>query len=205
MTQWLFLIIISISFNTSAETAIVQNPQSIQSSQLSGFANYPSKVQQIINLSLNLADQKLGYLYGSALPKNGGMDCSGTIYYILSTYGLKHVPRSSEALYQWVKTKGHFKSVQNYLLSSADFSHLKPGDLLFWTGTYKTSTNIYVSHVMLYLGTNKEGKPLMIGSSNGRTYQGKKVYGVSVFDFYMPDKQSKARFLGYSCIPEVSC
>lgn len=56
---------------------------------------------------------------------------------------------------------------------------------------------------MLYLGKNIEGQPLMMGASNGRSYKGKKIYGVSVFDFQLPDNKSK--FLGYSCIPTLNC
>ncbi len=45
----------------------------------------------------------------------------------------------------------------------------------------------------------------MIGASDGRSYNGKKVYGVSVFDFKLPNEFSKAKFLGYSCIPDINC
>src|SRR5439155_21382315 len=43
--------------------------------------SYPPKVRQVIDAGLALTKQNLGYAYGSADPKNGGMDCSGFIYY----------------------------------------------------------------------------------------------------------------------------
>lgn len=58
---------------------------------------------------------------------------------------------------------------------------------------------------MIYLGKNNAGEPLMIGASDGRTYQGRSVYGVSVFDFQLPNLLSKSKFLGYSCIPTINC
>src|SRR5947207_15408363 len=38
--------------------------------------SYPPKVRQVIDAGLALTKQNLGYTYGSADPKNGGMDCS---------------------------------------------------------------------------------------------------------------------------------
>jgi len=41
-----------------------------------------------------------------------------------------------------------------------------------------------VTHTMIYLGREKERKkPIMVGASDGRTYDGKQRFGVSVFDF----------------------
>lgn len=152
-----------------------------------------------------MTQKKLTYQYGSADPKNGGMDCSGTIYYLLQQYGQKNVPRQSDEMYAWVMTHGKFYSVKDNTFDSPDFAHLQPGDLLFWTGTYEIKRALPVTHVMLYLGKNQNNQPLMFGASDGRTYQGKKIWGVSVFDFLLPAKNSKSRFIGYSCIPEVTC
>ncbi len=162
-------------------------------------------MQKLIDVALELASKNLGYQYGSADPKVGAMDCSGTVYYILNTLGVKDVPRSSHLMYQWAWEKGHFYAVNSDQMTSFEFEHLKPGDLLFWSGTYKTDRNPNVTHVMIYLGKNRDGAPLMIGASNGRTYKGRKIYGVSVFDFNLPKSDSKSRFLGYSCTPGISC
>ncbi len=59
-------------------------------------------------------------------------------------------------------------------MHSSDFSHLRPDDLLFWSGTYQVKRIPPITHVMLFLGKNKQNRLLMFGSSNGRPYQGKK-------------------------------
>jgi cell wall-associated NlpC family hydrolase len=41
-------------------------------------------VRQIIERGLDLTKQNLNYTYGSADPANGGMDCSGFVYYVLA-------------------------------------------------------------------------------------------------------------------------
>lgn len=93
--------------------------------------------------------------------------------------------------------------VDQQKVTSTKFMDLKPGDLLFWSGTY--STKNYISHVMMYLGKNSSNQPLMFGASDGRTYLGKKMWGVSVFDFKLPFGKTNAKFVGYSCIPNLTC
>lgn len=207
MIKYLFFIVVVFAMNNGFcnTRPVIQNPTSISINELPYFHKAPIKVQQLINFSLSLANKKLGYLYGSADPKNGGMDCSGTMYYILTSFGISDIPRSSDLQYQWAVNQGHFNPVQSHDFSSKEFANLQPGDLLFWSGTYAVKRAINVTHVMMYLGKNREGKPLMVGASDGRTYQGKKIYGVSVFDFQLPPAQAKSRFLGYSCIPKVNC
>jgi hypothetical protein len=201
----IYLALSCFSTNLYPEIIRTENTASIATNELKDFNTNSQLVKNLLTLALNLATKNIGYLYGSADPKNGGMDCSGTIYYLLTTSGIKEVPRSSDLIYQWVLEKGHFYAVKSHDLSSSEFSHLRPGDLLFWSGTYEIKRTLDVTHVMIYLGKNKAGEQLMIGSSDGRTYQGKKVYGVSVFTFQLPNALSKSKFLGYSCIPNITC
>ncbi len=181
------------------------NTQVIPVNQITGYEELSPPVKKIIKQALILTQKNLTYLYGSANPQLGGMDCSGTIYYLLKLNKLTDVPRSSYQMYQWVVAKGEFYPVKSNDFSSAEFNHLKPGDLLFWEGTYKTNHHPPISHVMIYLGTNEQNQPLMFGSSDGRCYQGKQMWGVSVFDFTLPNSSSSARFVGYSCIPHLTC
>ena len=204
MKHYLFLLFLLLSFNSYAENTD-QKPESISSSSIENYNNYPEKVKKMISIGLALTQKNIGYKYGSADPTSGGMDCSGTMYYLLSTLGLKEVPRSSNLQYVWAKEKGHLYLVSSNNLNSPEFSHLHPGDLLFWKGTYKIARDPDVTHVMLYIGKNKNGDPLMLGASDGRTYKGRQIYGVSVFDFQLPNAESKSKFLGYSCVPEISC
>jgi cell wall-associated NlpC family hydrolase len=133
------------------------------------------------------------------------MDCSGVISYLLKSFLPDLKLRQANEIYQWAWEKGKFYAVNSRHFNSFEFEKLQPGDLLFWSGTYKISREPPVTHVMLYLGKNKKGKRLMFGASNGRNYNGNKRGGVSVFDFQLPASHSPGRFLGYSCIPFLTC
>ncbi len=108
------------------------------------------------------------------------------------------------AMYHWTKDAGTLNKVSGvHSHDHSGLSKLKPGDLLFWEGTYATAGRVPpISHVMIYLRTLKEdGKKVMYGASSGRRYRGKKIHGASVFDFSLPKVDSKAKFVGYSPIP----
>ena len=173
--------------------------------------SYPSKVRQIIDAGLALTKQNLGYTYGSADPKNGGMDCSGFIYYVLQQTGFTDVPRDSSGQYVWLRKAGNFNAVLSRKEDSFELDALKPGDLLFWRGTYKIDRDPPITHTMIYLGREKRtNKRVMIGSSDGRTYDGKQRWGVSVFDFKLPpppqsgDAKPHPVFVGYGRIPGLT-
>jgi len=176
--------------------------------EISGYDSYPSKVRQILDAGLELTKQNLGYTYGSADPANGGMDCSGFIYYLLTENGFKDVPRDSSEQYVWVRKAGNFNAVLSRHEDSFELDALKPGDLLFWRGTYNIDRDPPITHTMIYLGREKRTKKrVMIGSSDGRTYDGKQRWGVSVFDFKLPpppssgDAKISPVFVGYGRIP----
>ena len=179
--------------------------QPIPISQLTEYPTYPPVVKALILKALRLSQMNLTYLYDSADPKNKGMDCSGTIYYLLNQQNVHEVPRQSDELFNWVETNGKLYRVTSNDFNSIQFSKMKPGDLLFWSGTYVTHRSSLITHVMLYLGKNKAGERIMFGSSDGRTYEGKKMRGVSVFDFTLPNHKGLAKFVGYSCIPNLTC
>ncbi|HZS18331.1 MAG TPA: NlpC/P60 family protein [Candidatus Udaeobacter sp.] len=179
--------------------------------EIVGFDSYPSKVRQILDAGLALTKENLVYTYGSADPANGGMDCSGFIYYLLSENGFKDVPRDSSQQYVWVRKAGDFNSVLSRKEDTFELDDLKPGDLLFWSGTYNVDRDPPITHTMIYLGREKRTKRrVMLGSSDGRTYDGKQRFGVSVFDFKMPpppksgDAKISPNFVGYGRIPGLT-
>jgi len=179
--------------------------------EITGYENYPPKVRQILDAGLALTKQNLGYAYGSADPKNGGMDCSGFIYYVLQQNGFPDVPRDSSQQYVWLRKAGDFNAVLSRKEDSFELDALKPGDLLFWRGTYSIDRDPPITHTMIYLGREKRTKKrVMVGSSDGRTYDGKQRWGVSVFDFKMPpppssgDAKISPVFVGYGRIPGLS-
>jgi len=186
----------------SADGATV-SVSSIAPEDLVEYSKQPEKIQALIDYALGLTQKGLGYKYGSNTPERGGMDCSGTIQHALSGVGLS-LPRSSYTQYQWALKAAVLNKVSGvHSVDHPALKHLKPGDLLFWTGTYSTSgRNPPISHVMIYLGTLKaDGKPVMFGASSGRRYRGKKIHGVSVFDFKVPSLESKSRFVAYGPVP----
>ena len=179
--------------------------------QIADYDGYPPKVRQILDAGLTLTKQNLGYTYGSADPKNGGMDCSGFIYYVLRENGFSDVPRDSSQQYVWVRKAGDFSAVLSRKEDSFELDDLKPGDLLFWRGTYNIDRDPPITHTMIYLGREKRtNKRVMVGSSDGRTYDGKQRWGVSVFDFKMPppprsgDAKISPVFVGYGRIPGLN-
>jgi cell wall-associated NlpC family hydrolase len=181
----------------------------IKPEALREFAAQPPQVQQLIGNALALTERNLGYKYGSADPAAGGMDCSGFIFYVLSNAGYKDVPRDSSGQYAWVRKNSDFHAVLSRSGESFELDGLKPGDLMFWSGTYKIDRDIPITHVMIYLGKEKStGKPVMVGATDGRTYDGVRRFGVSVFDFRMPsgkpnkdDPGLTSKFEGYATIP----
>jgi cell wall-associated NlpC family hydrolase len=185
-------------------------------SDLREYETQSPAVRRLLALALTLTTLDLTYKYGSSDPKNGGMDCSGTVYYLLNQAGLKDVPRDASEMYKWVWTRGRFQAVTSSNPDTFELALLKPGDLLFWTGTYQVDRDPPVTHVMIYLGINRHtGHRVMVGASEGRQFDGKSQYGVSVFDFTMPGKRRppdtasempsatdlQARFIGYGSIP----
>ena len=133
------------------------------------------------------------------------MDCSGTVFRVLMDSGIKDTPRQSDEMCRWVMRRTMLYRTENPAsLKDATFSALKPGDLLFWTGTYETSAprELPISHVMIYLGKRKkDGKPVIFGASDGRSYDNQRRNGVSVFDFPLPKQGDKSAFYGYGPVP----
>lgn len=176
--------------------------------EIAEFAAQPPQTQALIASALDLTKLNLTYTYGSADPSQGGMDCSGAIYYLLRSRGFTATPRDSSSQYVWTRRSAPFFAVVSKSADSFEFKDLAPGDLLFWTETYETGREIPISHVMLYLGTEKKTKKrIMFGSSDGRSYNGISRWGVSVFDFKMPKtdpehpEKAKVDFVGYGPIP----
>lgn len=177
---------------------------------LQEFVEQPERVQKLLRSALDWAGKNVTYTYGSALPASGGVDCSGFIYYILREQGFEDVPRQANQQYVWLRKKNTFRAVLSSDPKTFELDELKPGDLLFWSGTYKIDRDPPITHTMIYLGTEIRRKQrVMIGASNGRSYDGKPRWGISVFDFkagLMPrlsDSEAALRpsFLGYARIP----
>jgi cell wall-associated NlpC family hydrolase len=184
---------------------------SLQPGDLREFDSQSPKVQGLIRSALALTERNLAYTYGSSDPNSGGMDCSGFIYYVLTNAGFRDVPRQSSDQYLWVRKNSNFHAVLSRNSDTFELKQLRPGDLMFWSGTYQVSRDVPITHVMIYLGTEKKTKkPVMVGASDGRSYNGERRFGVSVFDFKLPngtpnktDPDLIPRFEGYASLPAV--
>lgn len=182
------------------EVAVV----SIRPGDLVEYETLSDPVKKLIDVSLGFTTQRLGYRFGSNSPEKKGMDCSGAVQCALGGLGFEELPRSSWDFYQWAKAAGELVPTPG--VTSTDdpvFAKLRPGDLLFWQGTYETGDrDPAISHVMIYLGTLKaDGKGVMFGASSGRRYRGKTIHGVSVFDWEVPDEDSESKFVAYGPVP----
>ena len=181
---------------------------------ITNFESYPPKVQKLLTSALELTTRNLDYKYGSADPANGGMDCSGFVHYVLNQNGVApYVPDDSKDQYIWLRSAGTFEPVVSGKDDSFELKELKPGDLLFWSGTYSIERDPPITHAMIYLGREKKtGVRVMVGASDGRTYQGQQRFGVSVFEFKMPQTENseayegreRPRFIGYGHIPGLN-
>jgi peptidoglycan DL-endopeptidase CwlO len=181
----------------------------LSSAEIAGYESYPPEVRKMIDLALSLTTMNLGYKYGSADPANGGMDCSGFIYYVLSKSGMSGVPRDAREQYAWVRKAGNFQAVLAHRDDTFELDALKPGDLLFWSSAYSVDRDPPITHTMIYLGREKAtNRRIMVGASDGRTYKGQSRLGVSVFDFKVSrakatedDRRPGPAFVGYAPIP----
>jgi len=169
----------------------------------------PEATQKLVTLIRTTAQKyrHLPYKFGGDEPKDGGFDCSGATSYLLKKIGLKP-PRTSAQQFIWVRDHSVIHRVGKSVTSLQDPSlkHLKIGDLLFWSGTYKPTDGrkIKITHVAIYLGKEADGHPIMACSTSGRRYRGKRGNGFGIYDFKLPSKSSKATFVGYGTPPNLN-
>lgn len=179
---------------------------SLETTDLADFDEQPEPIKTLIQRALKLTKLNLTYVFSSSDPKLGGMDCSGTIYHLLIKQGLTQTPRQSDEMGQWLQDNGTLNRTDKAdSLTHAAFAALKPGDLIFWSGTYKaTVRSLPITHVMLYLGKHMiTKKPVIFGASDGRFYEGQKRTGVSVFNLTMPKVDSKVSIYGFGSVPSL--
>lgn len=179
-------------------------PYAIPVSDLSHDYHYTRHDKKLIANAMQISKKRLGYRFGSSTPRLGGMDCSGAIHYLLERTAHIDSPRDASEQYVWVQRNGRMHYVHTDHFNSPEFNQLHPGDLLFWTGTYYTRHIPPITHVMLYIGKNKNGVPLMFGATEG-IYGDQILQGVGVFDFTLPNPGDRARFVAYGCIPHYTC
>lgn len=194
-------------------------PALIAPAKLSGYAEFPADRRKLIDTALSVARDSpwLPYTVQGSSPEDGGFDCSGAIHFVLRKAGLKP-PRISGQQYEWVKTDSTLHPIPAGATSPdhPSLQNLHPGDLLFWGRknpapapdgeTPPTPPPAFtITHVALYLGTEKkDGRPVMINSTDGRSYRGTKANGYGVYDFRLPQPGAAISLLGYGTPPGIT-
>lgn len=101
------------------------------------------------------------------------MDCSNAARWLTrKTRGIE-LPRTASGQYEWLRARKKLWRVRPN--PKALKRVLRPGDLLFWEHTYRPVRKPPVTHVMVYLGTDSNGRMRMAGSQGSR--------GVSTYNF----------------------
>jgi hypothetical protein len=184
-------------------------PALISSAELSGFATLPRDRQRLIEEALAVGRDApwLPYTPGSADPARGGFDCSGAMYFVLRRAGLDP-PRTAAGQLAWLVAHHRLHAVPPAVLAIDDPSlkGLQPGDLLFWgrpAPAGEATAIAVVTHVAMYLGTEEDGRPVMINSTDGRSYRGTRANGYGVYDFRLPRAEAPVRFIGYGPPPGI--
>ncbi len=193
--------------DVGADTPVLVAPALISTSELEDFEELEKPRQELIELALKAGKTVKGmpYLFGGNGPADGGFDCSGAIHAVLREADLE-APRSSSDQYLWVKENSKLHEIPASAKDAEDtsFEALKPGDLVFWSGTYAPTDgrSTKVTHVAIYLGREeKDGRPVMINATSGRSYRGKRYSGFGVYDFIIPRLGGKSRIVGYGTPP----
>ena len=140
---------LKISKETS-DLPAVSNPSSGSSSAQETIGN-PAFTSKLISISKSLIGTK--YVWGGTTP--AGFDCSGFIYYVLNKAGHTTKRYTAEGYYN-----------RSYYVSNP-----QPGDLIFFSGTYKAG----ISHLGIYLGNNEfihaDNSGVRITSTNNSYYK----------------------------------
>ena len=185
-------------------------PAIIPTTDLADFDTLPADRRKLIENALQVAKESpwLPYKYGGSSPAEGGFDCSGAMCFVMNKAGLKP-PRTSANQYEWLKENNRLHEVPADVrtLDHSSLSALRPGDLLFWSGTYAPTDGrtVDITHVAMYLGKEKKGgRHVMINATDGRSYRGRQANGYGVYDFYLPKDGGKSKFVGFGTPPGIA-
>lgn len=201
----------TVEVESSAKTETSHGrPAQLTTMDLAEFEGLPADRKNLIEGAIAVAKNSpwLPYRFGGADPGAGGFDCSGAMYYVLGKAGLAP-PRSSAEQYLWLQENKRLIEVSQTAtdLDDPELQKLKPGDLLFWGGTYKPTDGrtVNVTHVALYLGKEKkDGRPVMINATDGRSYRGVQANGYGVYDFQLPKEGGRSIFMGFGTPPGIA-
>ena len=185
-------------------------PALIAATDLAQFDTLPLDRRELIEGAIAVARDSpwLVYTVKGSKPSDGGFDCSGAMHFVMRKADLD-APRSSAAQMQWLKRHDRFHEVppEALNLKHPALAKLRPGDLLFWgrPGSANAANPWVITHVAMFLGNEiTDKRPVMINSTDGRSYRGAKANGYGVYDFRLPREGSRVSFLGYGTPPGIA-
>lgn len=156
----------------------------------------PATIEELRRRAEFLASRGLNYRFGGDHPSEGGMDCSGTMQFLLKSIGYDDIPRTSYDQFEWLKQQGTLRRVGFFRGPAKAVRNFRPGDLIFWGGTYNSGHR--VSHVMIYMGQSRSGTHYVFGA-RGKKVKGLNGNGVDIFE-YRPESTG-GKLLGYGPLP----
>jgi LysM repeat protein len=122
------------------------------------------------------------------------MDCSNTSRYLYQRVANVDIGRTASDQYYFLKEQDRAWDVPLEEDGFADKrfleKNLQIGDLLFWEHTYRPKRTPPITHVMIFLGKNEEGKWIMAGSQTGNGILRPKGDGGPDLYYFQPGKYS---------------
>jgi hypothetical protein len=109
-------------------------------------------------------NERPSYQFGASGGLSRKYDCSSFVMKAAARSALANLPRDSRSQFELLSQTGKV-----WLRGSRGWEDLRPGDLIFFSGTYRHGHENPISHVMIYAGENQ-----MIGAQSS---------GVGLFDF----------------------
>jgi NlpC/P60 family len=138
-----------------------QSALSTQLNVVNALPKYPPLKRAVLGFAIKYAGAP--YVWGGTsdqpqslfgLPAAGGFDCSGFVWWVMKehSYTVDGTTWSGDAKIQWRSTYDMAAHIP--IASRIPYSHLKPGDILFWSsnprGVQTASSTVY--HTGIYLG-----------------------------------------------------
>ncbi|WP_435163001.1 NlpC/P60 family protein [Paenibacillus glycanilyticus] len=144
------------------------NADSYVKDELYNVADFHSKYGSRKNtLAYQIVERAIWYMkngymvYGSgydAYGKYGYEDCSGFVRFVYGDFGFNITGTSAKYNTVGKKVAGVGKKKVNGKWKLTGVENLKLGDILTW------QTTDHIMHVAIYMGTNREGQPVVIGT-----------------------------------------
>jgi cell wall-associated NlpC family hydrolase len=217
MRNFVWSLWLGLSFGICAQTADAAEgkegfgkPALIATADLAGFDALPEDRRRLIEGAIAVARDSpwLPYTPRGADPSQGGFDCSGAMYFVLRKAGLEP-PRSAAEQLRWLQANERLHEVPRDAMNveHPSLKKLRPGDLLFWgtLGSADDGAKVSITHVAMYLGAEKkDGRAVMINSTDGRSYRGTRANGYGVYDLRLPQPGAKVAFIGYGTPPGIT-